>query len=202
MIKNSHCRGERLIRSLSQNSPPVKVVNTLAAVALVSSDPDLLEAAISELQTIPAQRVIAEDRESLVPLVLSTNALVEGHPDDAVKALETALHLSPLDFTTRNRLAKLLIADGKVDEAVALLTIDHSVYKTLSVDDKSELLRLRGAARLVAGDGEGMSDLMGAVRVCPWDVKGLEGVAWGRKVLSELGEAGEADQVDQANGAE
>lgn len=136
-----------------------------------------------------------------MPLVLSTNALVQGQPEDAIKALETALHLSPLDFTTRNRLAKLLIADGKVDEAVALLMIDESVYKTLSVGDKSELLRLRGAARLVAGDEGGMSDLAAAVRVCPWDVKGLEGIAWGRKVLNELQGAEEVKQVDQAQNA-
>lgn len=160
------------------------MINTLAAVALVSSDSDLLEAAISELQTIPAARVVAEDPESHVPLVLSTNALVDSQPEEAISALQTALHMVPSDLVTRNRLAKLLIANEKVDEAVELLNVD--LGKDTSA--KSEGMRLRGIAKILAGGEGGLSDLMGAVRVCPWDVRGMEGVAWGRKILDELKE--------------
>jgi superkiller protein 3 len=170
--------------SLSQDSPPVAVINTLAAVALVSSDSDLLDAAISELQAIPAGRVVTEDPESHVPLVLSTNALVRSLPEEAISALQTALHMVPTDHLTRNRLAKLLIANEKVEEAVELLNVDFGG----DVRVKSEGMRLRGVAKILAGVDGGLSDLVGAVRVCPWEVKGMEGVAWGRKILDELKE--------------
>jgi len=177
-------RPQKLTSSLSQDSPPVTVINTLAAVALVSSDSDLLEAAISELQTIPAARVIAEDPEAHVPLVLSTNALNASDPEEAIAALQTALHTVPTDHITRNRLASLLISNERVEEAAELLNVELG----RDVGVKSEGMRLRGIAKILAGDEGGLSDLEGAVRVCPWDVKGMEGVAWGRKILDELKE--------------
>lgn len=162
----------------------MKVINTLAAVALVSSDTDLLDAAISELRTIPPERVAAEDPESHVPLVLSSHALIEKKPEEAVQILETALNLVPVDIKTRNRLAELLIATQRAEEAVALLAFELGPEVSPAV--KGEMVRLRGLARLVAGDEAGMSDLLGAVKISPWDDKAWKGVAWGRRFIDEL----------------
>jgi hypothetical protein len=150
----------------------------------VSSDPDLLEAAIGELRSIPAERVTREDPESHVPLVLSSHSIIDNKPDQAIQSLEAALNLVPTDIKTRNRLAELMIATQKPEEAIALLSFE--LGPEVSSDVKSEMIRLRGLARIVSGDEAGMSDLSRAVKIAPWDEKAWRGVAWARKVLAEL----------------
>lgn len=159
-------------------------MNTLAAVALVSSDADLLDAAISELKTVPGDKIAREDPESHVPLVLSSHALVNQKPEEAIQVLESALNLVPTDIKTRNRLAELLIATQRAEEAVALLSFE--LGSQVGPEIKSEMIRLRGLARMVAGDEAAMSDLSAAVKMSPWDQRAWKGVAWGRQVAHEL----------------
>ena len=178
--------GNANFRSLSQDAPPVKVIYTLAAVALVSSDSDLLDAAISELANISPQRVILEDPESHVPLVLSTHALIDDKPEDAVRAYETALQFVPTDWKTRNRLARLLLDDEKYEEAVDLLNVETGPGVAASV--KAEMAKLKGSARILLDDRRGLSGLMAAVKLCPWDEKCWKGLEWGRQAAEGLPE--------------
>ena len=176
----------KLTCSLSQDSPPVKVVNTLAAVALVSSDSDLLEAAISELANIPSTRVLVEDLESHVPLVLSTHALMDDKPEEAIQAYEKALQLSPADWRTRNRLAKLLLDDERYDQVIGLLEIE--IGSGISIEVRSEMMRLRGSAKILKGDKRGLGDLMGAMKIQPSSEKAWSSIQWGLKASEGLPE--------------
>ena len=193
--------------SLSSDSPPVQVVNALAAIALVSSDDDLLEAAISELTSISPQRVAKEDKEGTVALVLSTEALVDGNVPVAVDTLRHGLEATGESWT-KVRLAKLLLASGEPEQAIALLSPPEEAEKdgaggavgsggmgaemkdkTVAGKDSavvsSRLKSLLGIARIYAGDEAGLKELNAAVGVCPWDEEAWVALAWGRKIIAE-----------------
>ena len=121
---------------------------------------------------------LAESHRGEVSMVLSTHALARNLPDDSLKALEQAVHLSPSSALARNRLGHMLIAMGKAEEAVRIL----SEAGGESVSIKSETMRLRGIAKVMSGDVEGgVSEVTAAIRVCPWDEKNWQGMAWARK---------------------
>lgn len=194
----------RVFDSLSQDTPPIKVISTLAAVALVSSDDDLLEASISELHSLSAPRILAEDTRGTVASVLAAHALVESDLDGAIQELEKPTLASATDILSRNKLAKMLIVAGRAEEALSILLVDEpdrdfsqeldntgarklaGVAGQVGVATRSETLRLKGIAKILNADESGVSELMASVRVCPWDEENWEAVAWGKRILSEL----------------
>jgi superkiller protein 3 len=168
-----------LLECLSQDKPPIKVITALAATAISSNDEDLIEAALSELQQIPLERLGEEDPKGQTTLVRYAHALIQG--EDAVQVLEGAVHASPSDEVARLRLAKGLIRDDKAGEAVGILGTRQGKE---SVDG----MRMRGVAELLDGEEGGLRKVQKAVRGRPWDVEGWEALAWSRKMVAEAEE--------------
>ena len=72
----------------------------------------------------------------------------------------------------------MLIASGKADEAIGILSAHDKVDDVEMVADTA---RLKGIAEVLRGDEEGLGRLQHAIRVRPWDEAGWEALAWGRK---------------------
>ncbi|WWC62437.1 uncharacterized protein I303_105033 [Kwoniella dejecticola CBS 10117] len=169
-----------LMECLSQERPSLKVISTLAAIAVVSSDVDLVEAAMSELQSRPLETRIKEDPTGQSDLVLYLHALSEGRPDEAHAILEKAVQAKPADVSARNRLAEAFIQAGKAKEAVEVL---ESMDKVEDVEDKAASQRLRGTAEILDGREEGLSRLQKSVMVAPWEEEEWNVLSWGRKMV-------------------
>lgn len=167
-----------LTSSLSGEHPPVKVLTTLSAIALAGEDVDLLEAVLSELRGLSLERRTYEDPTGLVELVLSSHALSEDNTNTALEILEGANLVHPNMAITRNRLAKTLLAAGRAEDALALLG-------TPDVRWDAEGSRLKGVARIEAGEEEGVREMQRAIKLRPWEERGWEGLAWGRKMIAE-----------------
>lgn len=175
---------------MSSENPSIKVISTLAAVAITSSDADLIEAAISELSTQSPESKLAQDPAGHSDLVLFLHALSEGGEadhDQAISVLEQAVQMRPYDVIARNRLAKAMIASGRYEEATSVLegvgSADGAVL--------SESLRLKGVAEIVGGGEEGESGggfgmIQKGVVVRPWESAGWETLAWAKKVQVEI----------------
>jgi superkiller protein 3 len=182
------CRS-KLTNSLSSENPSIQVVSTLAAVAITSSDSDLIEATISELQTQSTHAKATQDPAGHSDLILFLNALPTSE-DQAIEVLESSVISKPYDMVARNRLAKALIGAGRYEDATQALAVLGGDGEVLS-----ERLRLRGIAEIVAGldDKDGMGLVQKSVVVRPWEEAGWEALAWARKVQVEGGDEGEAE---------
>jgi len=169
--------------SLSQEKPPIKVISTLGAIAVVSSDEDLIDAAISELQTIPLDRQQTEDPSGQSDLVLYSHALAKGDEQDALAVLEAAVHAQPSCPGARNRLAKMLIALGRAEEAISVLAAQERIDRTMDV---AETLRLRGIAEVLNANADGVKMSQKAVKLRPWDLVTWQALAWVRRRAEDV----------------
>ena len=156
--------------SLSSESPDINVISALGAVALATSDSDLLDAVSSELSNLP-EHARFSDLLDLAGLVLCTASLVSEDENDGVDTalsdLAAALQTAPWNTTIRARLARLYMASGKPQEARDVLLMDTR-------DTEPELVALRGVARVQMGERAGLSEVMRSVRAKPWDEEGTE----------------------------
>ena len=168
--------------SLSQEKPPIRVISTLAAIAVVSSDDDLIDAAMTELQALPTDRLATQDMSGQSDQVLYPYALVQGDHHKAQAILEDAVHVEPSNSSARNRLAKMLIASGKPEQAIGVLDAHTRVD---AIEVVAETLRLKGMAEVLIGDEGGLRSLQRAIRLRPSDEVGRQGLAWGRKMFVE-----------------
>ncbi|OCF43903.1 superkiller protein 3 [Kwoniella heveanensis CBS 569] len=175
-----------LMECLSQEKPSLKVISTLAAIAIVSSDADLVEAAMSELLARPIVTRVQADPTGQSDLVLYLHAISEGRPEDAHAILEEAVQINPNSTKARNRLAEGLIQSGKAGQAVSVLfTESNSRNKTDGADVRAEHERLSASANILDGDEFGLSHASKSVRLAPWEEENWTTLAWTKKSLAE-----------------
>ena len=157
----------------------------MAAVAITSSDSDLIEATVSELNTLSPETIYHHDPAGHSDLILFLNSLLtDESQESAIQILESAIISRPYDIVARNRLAKALIASGRYEDAgSALEGIGSADGEVLS-----ESLRLRGVADIVGGgdDTVGMGLVQKSVVVRPWDAASWEALAWARRVQVDV----------------
>ncbi|ORY31409.1 putative translation repressor [Naematelia encephala] len=166
-----------LLECLSHESPSIKVITTLAAIATLTADDELVEATLSELSSLRLNRRLVEDTTDLTSLIMHLHALVDGQPADAEAILEASVHEDPANTVKRNRLARFLIAAGKTDQAIGVL---EGMENSGDTGLESERFKLAGLARVKGGDGEGLKELQKAVRAKPWDIAAWEALVWAK----------------------
>ncbi|WVQ96835.1 hypothetical protein IAU59_003942 [Kwoniella sp. CBS 9459] len=180
--------------SLSQEKPSLKVISTLAAIAIVSSDADLVEAAMSELLARPVEYRVEEDPAGQSDLVLYLHAISEDRPEDAHAILEEAVQANPKSIRARNRLAESLIQSGKAGQAVSILFADGTNKNKNDIADvRAEQERLNASANILDGDEYGLSHASKSVRLAPWEEENWTTLAWTKKLLAEAEGEGQAD---------
>jgi superkiller protein 3 len=160
----------------------------LGAIAISTSDDDLLEAVTSELSSLPPHRR-AEDRSDLAGLVLTSNSVIHGDAEEAKTALATALQADPWNTEIRARLAELFLATGQSEEAANLLLMDMR-------ETEGRLTTLRGMARLMNADEGGFGDVQRGVRARPWAGDAWEGLGWARGIRQAVGIEGDLDTAE------
>lgn len=176
---DSLAKDRELIISLSGDSPSLKVIATLGAIAISTSDDDLLEAVTSELASLPPHKR-AEDRSDLAGLVLTSNFIIRDHVEEAITALSTSLQTDPWNVAIRARLAKLYLSTGLAEDAANLLLMDLR-------DTEGKLVGLRAVARLMNADEGGFGEVQKAVRARPWESEAWEQLSWAGGIRSGAG---------------
>ncbi|WVQ72893.1 hypothetical protein IAR50_002454 [Cryptococcus sp. DSM 104548] len=173
-----------LLECLSRENPSLSVISTLAAIAVVSADSDLIEASMSELLSRPISERV-QDLSDQGDLVLYLHALAEGREEDAYEVLQDATRAAPGSQKIRNRLAEALIKASKSGDALRALEVPGG--KDGTVESKAEGDRLRGLAELLEGEGKGVKMLKRSVMLAPWEEENWHALAWGKKVADEAG---------------
>ncbi|WWD18361.1 hypothetical protein CI109_102811 [Kwoniella shandongensis] len=172
-----------LMECLSQEKPSLKVISTMAAIAVVASDEDLIDAALSELLSRPLEARVKEDSSGQSDLVLYYHAISEGRIDEGNTILESAVRAKPDSSISRNRLAEALLKADRATEAIGVLSTTVGKEDDVEIVAKSE--RLRGVAEALDGDEAGTKRVQRSAMLAPWEQESWEALAWGRKVVAE-----------------
>ncbi|ODN74406.1 hypothetical protein L202_06809 [Cryptococcus amylolentus CBS 6039] len=183
-----------LLECLSRENPSLRVISTLAAIAVVSADSDLIEASMSELLSRPISERV-QDSSDQGDLVLYLHNLAEGREEEAYEVLQDAARAAPGSQGIRNRLAEALIKASKAGDALKVLEVPGG--KNGTVESKAEEDKLRGLAELLEGEGKGLRKLKRSVMLAPWEEENWHALAWGKKVADEAGLEEQQQQHDE-----
>ncbi|KAL7425055.1 Superkiller protein 3 [Cryptotrichosporon argae] len=158
-----------MLDSLAHEHPGADVVATVGALAILTSDADLVEAALAELHSLPPA--------GLAHVVLFVHALVEGRQDDALGVLETAVVSDPADARAKVDLARALLALGEAqgaDEALA-------GFRTSDARLAADADVARGTARVLDADKPEGRAVERAVMLAPWEAGNWAALAYVRQ---------------------
>ena len=155
------------------------MIATLGAIGVTTSDPELLDASVSELLALaPEQR--AADPARQADLVLVNHFLAEDKPDSALSVLEASLQYDPTNLTARLRLAKLLLGLGRADDVASLLAKVEGRIRGASVLESQMEVLLSLAGGTAAQEGATTAGAARGVMLAPWREETWQGLAYAR----------------------
>ena len=156
------------ITDSTTNEPNVEAITTLASLAILSQDDELLTAALTEVTALSQDKRGQLDPENDIDRLLVAHHLLQVrvpfHPvqkeitlthserhaqneaDEAVSILTQALHRQPYSTTIRKQLATLLLQTQQPKAALALLSDARQNTSGSEVEEDAESLRLRSVA--------------------------------------------------------
>ncbi|KAG6820878.1 hypothetical protein H0H93_010222 [Arthromyces matolae] len=150
-----------LLECIASDPDDLTAVNTLAGLGVLTDDQSLVDAALSELLTLPRERRLQRDPERNVDHMLAHYHLGQQDPKKAVAVAQGALFGEPSRSEARAWLATLMLQKENSDAALALLS-------GLAADNPT-LLRLRAIALSRENSKEAMRDIQRAVMLAPSD---------------------------------
>lgn len=120
----------RLLECIAADPENLTAINTLAGMGILTDDDSLVDAALSELLTLPLER-----RHELDPRRDANYVLIQHHlgQNDATKALsvaQRAVHAEPSRHEHRNELASMMLQNGRCNTSLSVLagTISNDLH--------------------------------------------------------------------------
>ncbi|KIJ67566.1 hypothetical protein HYDPIDRAFT_174010 [Hydnomerulius pinastri MD-312] len=136
-----------LLDSITADPENLMAINTLAGMGILTEDDGLVDAALSEIQSLPIERRQELDPRRDVTYLLVQHHLGQGDVEQATRIAQKALHVEPSNLKLRRDLASLTLQQGDRATTQAILEIDSSEK---SIIDEQETLALAA----IAGSGE------------------------------------------------
>jgi len=122
-------------------------INTLAGMGILTEDDNLVDAALSEIQSLPIERRQELDPGRDVTYLLVQHHLSQGDVEQATRIAQKALHIEPSNLQLRRELASLTLQQGDLPTTQAMLEI-HSLEENIA--EAKETLALAA----IAGKGK------------------------------------------------
>ncbi|KAG2046495.1 protein prenylyltransferase [Suillus hirtellus] len=110
-----------LLDCITSDPENLMAINTLAGMGILTEDDGLVDAALSEILSLPVEQRLELDPRRDVTYLLVQHYLGLGDPDKAVKIAQKALHVEPSNLQMRREVASSLLMQGERDAASAIL---------------------------------------------------------------------------------
>ncbi|KAG1761965.1 superkiller protein 3 [Suillus occidentalis] len=133
-----------LLDCITSDPENLMAINTLAGMGILTEDDGLVDAALSEILSLPIEQRHELDPRRDVTYLLVQHYLGLGDSDRAIKIAQKALHVEPSNLQMRREVASLLLRQGERDAASAILA---SVAPNQNVAEEKTTLSLSALAR-------------------------------------------------------
>ncbi|KAI0093293.1 TPR-like protein [Irpex rosettiformis] len=163
-----------LLQSIESDPDNLIAVNTLAGMGIFTEDDSLLDAALSEILSLPIHERHERDPEREVSYLLIQHHLSQSNVREAVAVAQSAVVHEPARSEGREELACLAMQQG---EAVSA----HAILQSSSIESRNTLgLRAIMEARL--GISSAKSSAAKAVFRTPWEQRNWQALAYCRSM--------------------
>ncbi|KAH7915212.1 superkiller protein 3 [Hygrophoropsis aurantiaca] len=145
-----------LLECITADPENLLAINTLAGMGILTEDDGLIDAALSEIQSLPIERRQELDPRRDVTYLLIQHQLGQGDTMGALHTAQKALYVEPSSSEIRRDVASLTLQHGDFQSAQALLAVrshgnivEESETLALSAISDESLESLKNAQRAV-----------------------------------------------------
>ncbi|KAJ3913647.1 superkiller protein 3 [Lentinula edodes] len=140
----------RLLECIAMDPENLTAINTLAAMGILTDDESLIDAALSEILTLPVDRKLELDPQRNVDHLLIQHYLGQDDAEKALRVAQSAVYADPGRLETRNQMAILLFQMQQHRSIVSVLSGPSTEY---SLENESTL-KLRAIAEALSMDNK------------------------------------------------
>ncbi|CAE6511205.1 unnamed protein product [Rhizoctonia solani] len=167
-----------------QDSANLECIIMLVAIGTLNNEPELVDAALSEILSMPPEKRQSLDPSRQVDRILAQHYIAQGDIDAALKVVQSAATSKSAPVSATRTLSEFLIQRGD-DKAVEV-----AVTALKNLTDRNELgplLRIAGIAKAKAGklEHDVQKDVEKAVVLAPWDARNHLTLAYVRSKLQD-----------------
>ncbi|KAI6121364.1 superkiller protein 3 [Pisolithus sp. B1] len=165
-----------LLDSITVDPEDLMSISTLAGMGILTEDDSLVDAALSEIQSLPIER-----RQELDPCGDVTYLLIQHHLGladigQAIRMAQKVLHIEPSNLRIRRDLASLTLKQGNSATTQAILAVESAVR---SLEEAKETLALACIAD-DGREGRALSYAQKAIMLDPGNVQNWKTLAYVR----------------------
>ncbi|KAH0827587.1 superkiller protein 3 [Lanmaoa asiatica] len=136
-----------LLDSITADPENLMAINTLAGMGILTEDESLVDAALSEIQTLSIERRQELDPRRDVTYLLVQHHLSQGDVEQATRIVQKALHTEPSNVQLRRELASLILQQGNLRTTRAILEIHPSEENITEMKETLLLLAITGKGK-------------------------------------------------------
>ncbi|KAA1474268.1 superkiller protein 3 [Dentipellis sp. KUC8613] len=165
----------QLLECITADPENLTAINALAGMGILTEDDSLIDAALSELLSLPLDRRYERDPQRNVTYLLAQHHLGQGDVAGAQREIQKAIYAEPSRREERSSLARLSLQSGQPAKATALLSGFEgdvaNAQASMALHALSKAMRPDGDAE-DAWNAERMAQK--AIMLAPWDKKNWE----------------------------
>ncbi|EJD03262.1 TPR-like protein [Fomitiporia mediterranea MF3/22] len=174
---------EQLFNCVNQDPNNLTAVVALAAMGLLTGDEALIDAALSEILSLPLDERHRRDPGRDIENLLTNHYLAEGNIQKAQSVVQGTVHAEPSHLGSRKELAIFSISQGRSGIAQALLTSLLNSSDLYNVEGAHEAVRLLAISSIISGikspaKAESQKVAQKAIMLAPWDAKNWLSLAY------------------------
>ncbi|OAX37205.1 superkiller protein 3 [Rhizopogon vinicolor AM-OR11-026] len=162
-----------LLECITSDPENLMAINTLAGMGILTEDDGLIDAALSEILSLPIEQRHELDPGRDVTYLLVQHYLGLGDFDRAIKIAQKALHVEPSNVQLRREVASLLLRRGDRDAAWAIL---GSVAPNQNIAEEKSSLALSALAQ----PGHSQRSAQKAIMLDPGQLRNWQTLAYVR----------------------
>ncbi|KAH8119473.1 TPR-like protein [Phellopilus nigrolimitatus] len=167
---------EQLLECINSDPENLAAVVALAAMGLLTGDEALIDAALSEILSLPLDERHRRDPERYAENLLTNHYLAEANTPKALAIAQRAVYTEPSRPEACYNLSSLLVCEGRPEIAQALLSRLLESPRIYSESGLHRSLQLLAIASVASGGGwaaqaEARKIAQRAIVLAPWDSK-------------------------------
>ncbi|PIL34098.1 hypothetical protein GSI_03809 [Ganoderma sinense ZZ0214-1] len=168
----------QLLQSIEYDPENLMAINTLAGMGILTDDDGLVDAALSELLSLPLDQRHERDPEREVAYLLVQHHLGQGDAKQALSVAQRAVFAEPERTDARRELVSLTLQSG--ESAVALAVLGGSAETRGSFAELRASLALHAVSLCLESGtvAEALKLAQKGVMLSPWDQRGWETLAY------------------------
>ncbi|KDR75408.1 hypothetical protein GALMADRAFT_98862 [Galerina marginata CBS 339.88] len=174
----------RLLECIASDPENLTAINTLAGMGILTNDDGLVDAALSEILSLPIDQKHKLDPQRHVDYLLIQHHLAQEETQQAISIAQHAVSAEPANLSQRNRLASLIVQCGqRNNDALALLAgVGGADASGRSAEAATEALCIQAVAQASSREGEGSRDALQkaqrAIMMRPSGMRGWQTLAY------------------------